>query len=295
VFTNLSGDHLDYHRTVEAYADAKKRLFDQLDTGAWAVVNANDPMSAHMLRDCRAHQLSFGLGAGAEVAASIKDEDVDGSRFVLRLPSASGEVRLRLTGRHSVSNALAAAAAAHALGIDIEHIRRGLERVASVPGRLQRVGFADRGFAVFVDYAHTDDALVNVLAALKPLTPRRLICVFGCGGDRDRTKRPRMARAVAEGADLAIVTSDNPRTEDPLAIIRDICAGFTPGERQRVEIQPDRRKAIEGSIALAAEGDTILIAGKGHEDYQIIGKTRTHFDDVEVAGECLRAAERSQP
>jgi UDP-N-acetylmuramoyl-L-alanyl-D-glutamate--2,6-diaminopimelate ligase len=294
VFTNLSGDHLDYHQTSEAYANAKKRLFDHLDRQARAVVNSDDPMSSYMLKDCRAPGTRFGLNAKADVTASICQEGIDGSRLILQLPFESCEIRLSLPGRHSISNALAAAATAQALGIDTEHIRRGLERIESVPGRLQRVSSTDGEFAVFVDYAHTDDALVNVLAALRPLTRGRLICVFGCGGDRDRTKRPRMAKAVAEGADRAIVTSDNPRSEDPLSIINDICAGFTPAQRRRVEIQPDRKTAIERSIALAEKGDTILIAGKGHENYQIIGDTRRHFDDVEVACDCLRATGQSQ-
>ena len=294
VFTNLSGDHLDYHRTLHAYAQAKKRLFDDLHEQAWAVVNAGDPMSAYMLRDCAAVSLTFGLNAEAGVSGAITHEGIDGSRFVLRLPSVSTEVRLSLAGRHGVSNALAAAATAFALGIEPEHIRQGLEAVNNVPGRLQRVDTADRGFTLFVDYAHTDDALISVLATLRPLTPGRLICVFGCGGDRDRTKRPRMAEAVGQGADLAIVTSDNPRTEDPMAIIRDICAGFTSQQRRRVEIEADRRTAIERAVALAREGDTLLIAGKGHEDYQIIGRTKRHFDDVEVATQCLHAQEQAR-
>jgi len=287
VFTNLSGDHLDYHGSAQAYADAKRKLFDHLDEAAWAVVNADDPMSDHMLSRCTAASLRYGIQRLADVMADIEDERLDGTRFRLRVPRDSCSIRLRLTGRHAVANALAAAAAGQALGIGLDTIRNGLEAVALVPGRLQRVDCPHRDVTAFVDYAHTDDALVKVLAALRPLTRGRLICVFGCGGDRDRSKRPRMARAVAAVADLAIVTSDNPRTESPDAIIAEICTGFAIEQRCNVEIEPDRRTAIRRAIEAARDGDTVLIAGKGHENYQIVGTTKRHFDDVETAAEFL--------
>jgi UDP-N-acetylmuramoyl-L-alanyl-D-glutamate--2,6-diaminopimelate ligase len=283
VFTNLSGEHLDYHGNPDAYADAKKRLFDMLDDQAVAVVNADDNGSVRITSSCPARPLKFGLNRKADVTAKIQSLTIDGSRFTLCAPSGSFDVALPLIGRHNVLNALAAATAAIGLGIDAEQIRSGLEGVELVTGRLQRVDTGARGFALLVDYAHTDDALGRALTALKPMTRRRLICVFGCGGDRDRSKRPRMALAVAEVADIAIVTSDNPRSEDPMAIINEILAGFTGCVPLTVEVEPDRRKAIERAVALAGEGDTVLIAGKGHEDYQIIGDQRLHFDDVEVA------------
>jgi UDP-N-acetylmuramoyl-L-alanyl-D-glutamate--2,6-diaminopimelate ligase len=196
-------------------------------------------------------------------------------------------VRLKLIGRHNVANALAASAAGIALGADLEPIAQALEGVVSVPGRLQRVP-AGAPFDVLVDYAHTDDALANVLSALRPLARGRVILVFGCGGDRDRTKRPRMARVAETWADAVIVTSDNPRGEDPLAIIAEILAGFSGPGRQKVQVEADRRSAIAAALEQAGPGDVVLIAGKGHENYQIIGHERRHFDDAETAGELLR-------
>jgi len=295
VFTNLTGDHLDYHGTFHAYADAKKKLFDHLDPHAHAVVNADDPMSQYMIHRCRAKPVTFGLHGRPDVTAEIFDERIDGTDFRLILPGGSCPVRLRLTGRHAVANALAAAAAAHAMSIRLDAIRDGLESLPAVPGRLQRIAAPHRDVSVFVDYAHTDDALVKVLGALRPLTPGRLICAFGCGGDRDRSKRPRMARAVARAADLAIATSDNPRTEDPGAIIADICTGFEPRQRCLVEVEPDRRAAIKRAIEFARDGDTVLIAGKGHENYQIVGTTRRHFDDAETAAEFLNTKADTAP
>jgi len=197
-----------------------------------------------------------------------------------------------LVGRHNVYNALAAAAVAQALGASGEAIEAGLSSVRNIPGRLQRVPCV-KGVEVFVDYAHTDDALRNVLSVLKPLARGRLIVVFGCGGDRDRSKRPRMAGAAAEFADAIIVTSDNPRTEDPQAIIEDILAGFDTEARRRALVQVDRRDAIQAALAAAEPGDVVLIAGKGHEDYQIVGTQRIHFDDVEIA--IAAAAESVEP
>jgi len=289
VFTNLSGDHLDYHTDAASYAAAKKRLFDGLDDGAFAVVNADDAMADYMVKECAARVVRFGFHDNADVTATVESSGVTGSRFVLRTSSGSTHVDLSLVGRHGVGNAMAAAAAAVAMGIDMATIRAGLETLDVVPGRLERIDTGDRGFGLFVDYAHTDDALVNVLAALRPLTAGRLICVFGCGGERDPSKRPRMAAAVAEGADVAIVTSDNPRSENAAAIIDDICGGFRVGQRCSVAVEVDRRRAIERAVAMADRGDMVLIAGKGHEDYQIVGEERRDFSDVGVALECLQA------
>jgi UDP-N-acetylmuramoyl-L-alanyl-D-glutamate--2,6-diaminopimelate ligase len=197
------------------------------------------------------------------------------------------DVPIRLLGRHNVMNGLAAAGAALALGIRPDAIRRGIAAVQSVRGRLQRVGPDDAPFVVLVDYAHTDHALENALRTVRPITEGRLICVFGCGGDRDRTKRPRMGRVVCEWADLAVVTSDNPRSEDPQAIISEILPGFGSTPRCRVEVEPDRAAAIDRAIGWAAAGDTVLIAGKGHEEYQEIAGRRLHFDDAEVAMRCF--------
>ncbi|HEY3242017.1 MAG TPA: UDP-N-acetylmuramoyl-L-alanyl-D-glutamate--2,6-diaminopimelate ligase [Phycisphaerae bacterium] len=287
VFTNLTGDHLDYHHDAESYLRAKKRLFDCLPGTAVAVVNGEDSASMRLVENCAARLIRYGLQAGAlNVTARGLGVSTSGTEYQLHLVSGVTPVHSALIGRHNVMNTLAAAASAEALGASPEQIRAGLEAVRVVPGRLQRVETNGAGFSVLVDYAHTDDALVNVLSVLRPLTRGRLICVFGCGGDRDRTKRPRMAAAVERFADIAVLTSDNPRTEDPAAIIEEVRAGFgRPGEGRacRIEIDVDRRSAIQRALASAAPGDTVLIAGKGHEDYQIIGRQKFHFDDVEVA------------
>jgi UDP-N-acetylmuramoyl-L-alanyl-D-glutamate--2,6-diaminopimelate ligase len=281
-FTNLSGDHLDYHKTFEDYRAAKTRLFTRLDESAVAVVNRDDPQHAEMIRDCRARIVTYSLEHEADVTGRVSRDTIGGTLYRMRLDGCDLILENALVGRHNVYNALAAAALARALGAPLAAIETGLTSVHNIPGRLQRVPGVS-GVEVFVDYAHTDDALRNVLSVLKPLASRRLIAVFGCGGDRDRTKRPRMARAAAEFADTIIVTSDNPRTEDPQAIIEDILAGFDGDARRRVLVEADRRSAIRTALAAAEPGDVVLIAGKGHENYQIIGTRRIHFDDVEVA------------
>ena len=289
VFTNLTGDHLDYHGTAEEYLAAKKRLFDGLDAGATAVLNVDDPASEVVSADCKARRVTYGLNPLADVRARITEITAEGSSFELITPVGSTEVHTRLVGRHNVANGLAAASVGVALGVGLETIRKGLASVECVAGRLERVvvnGVAG-GPTVLVDYAHTDDALRNVLGSLAPLKGSRLIVVFGCGGDRDRGKRPRMARVAAEHADEIVVTSDNPRTERPEAIIEEIVAGFEGGDLERVTIEPDRSQAIERAVAAAGPEDIVLIAGKGHESYQVLGRQRVPFDDREVARACL--------
>lgn len=281
-FTNLTGDHLDYHGTLESYRAAKRRLFQGLGPEAVAVVNRDDASHEFMLEGCRARVVTFGLEQPADISARITRSTSQGTFYRLRLEGRELVLENAVVGRHNVYNALTAAGLARALGADLDAIAAGLTSVRNIPGRLQRVPCASAA-DVFVDYAHTDDALRNVLSALKPLTRRRLIVVFGCGGDRDRSKRPRMAAAVAERADAIIVTSDNPRTEEPRQIIDEILSGFRADARRRVTVEPDRAAAIRAALAGAGEGDVVLIAGKGHEDYQIIGDRRIHFDDVEVA------------
>lgn len=287
-FTNLTRDHLDYHGDLAAYLAAKKRLFDGLSPEATAVVNADDGSAEAIIRDCRARLLRYGFGE-CEVAAAIRSSGADGSVFELALPAGRVTVRSPLLGRHNVANAMAAAAATTAIGVDVEDVRRGIEAVASVPGRLQRVEFPGSPVSVLVDYAHTDDALRNVLQAVRSFAENRpLTVVFGCGGDRDRTKRPLMARAVQALADKIIVTSDNPRTEDPRAIVAEVVAGFDAAHRKRVAVLVDRREAIERAIAEAQAGEVVLVAGKGHEPYQEIRGRRFAFDDRQVAGDALR-------
>lgn len=287
VFTNLTGDHLDYHKTMDAYASAKKRLFRMLPVDAIAAINADDSRAMEFASVSSAPVVLFGIQSeNVDIRGELQLIDRSTARFVLHSPHGRMPIRLPLIGTHNVANALAAAAVALGLGVSTEAVREGLETVRGVPGRLQRVEPDGFPYSVLVDYAHTDDALRNVLTALRPLTDGRLICVFGCGGDRDRGKRPRMARVVADLADVAFVTSDNPRTENPSAIIEEILVGFGEG-RCRIEVNPDRAAAIREAIALAGPGDTVLIAGKGHENYQIVGECVLHFDDVEVARKSL--------
>jgi UDP-N-acetylmuramoyl-L-alanyl-D-glutamate--2,6-diaminopimelate ligase len=289
VFTNLSGDHLDYHGDMESYFAAKRRLFDGLGHSAVAVVNADDPRSGKLRETCPAPVVTFSISRDdADVVARVVRMERCGTVFVLR---SAGEtsVQTPIVGLHNVSNMAAAGAAAMALGIEAEVVRRGLESVRGVPGRLERVEPADWPFSVFVDYAHTDDALRNVLKAVRSITPGRVLCVFGCGGDRDRTKRPRMARAAEELADLIFVTSDNPRSEDPMAIIHEILAGFSGPRADRVFVECDRGTAIERAIRAARPGDSVLVAGKGHENYQLVGNQILAFDDAGVAREYLQA------
>ncbi len=290
VFTNLTQDHLDYHGTLDNYLLAKRRLFDELDPSAWAIVNADDPAVDRMVEKSSAHVMRYGLGPKADLRAEILDESIGGTRMRLhRRQRPPLEISTPLIGRHNVYNVLAAVGVGIVVGVEDEVIVRGVADMRHVPGRLQRVDTRGAGFEIFVDYAHTDDALRNVLGAARPLTSGKLWCVFGCGGDRDRSKRPKMARAVTECADRFIITSDNPRTEDPLAIIREIEAGVSQDGKSRGQTEPDRAKAIAKAVSSLQPGDTLIIAGKGHEDYQIIGTTKTHFDDVEVATAAVAA------
>ncbi|RKY25725.1 MAG: UDP-N-acetylmuramoyl-L-alanyl-D-glutamate--2,6-diaminopimelate ligase [Planctomycetota bacterium] len=284
VFTNLSHEHLDYHLTLEEYFSAKALLFEMLNDSSRAVLNADDPRSVALARRTRAQVVWYGMDRGADIGAKILSSGIDGTRLMLGLPQGEFETKLRLVGKHNVSNALAAAAACGVYGVKPEHIVRGLESVAGLPGRLERVDTGG-GFAVFVDYAHTDDALNTVLSNLRELAPRRIITVFGCGGDRDRAKRPKMAAASERWSDLTVVTSDNPRSEDPQAIIGDITRGFS--REAEYVVQPDRAAAIEKAVTLAEAGDLVLIAGKGHETTQKFADRVVPFDDREVARKAI--------
>jgi UDP-N-acetylmuramoyl-L-alanyl-D-glutamate--2,6-diaminopimelate ligase len=274
VFSNLTRDHLDYHGTMEEYFAAKRRLFDGSlgEIPRWAVLNADDSHSA-ALAECGSRVLWYGLDAHG---ADVREEGP-----AIQTPAGAIANRSRLVGRTNSYNRLAAVAAAAALGVPNVAIEEGLEGLAAVPGRFESVD-AGQPFHIIVDYAHTDDALRNVLSTARGMNPRRIITVFGCGGDRDRKKRPLMGEAAARGSDTVIVTSDNPRSEDPQAIIEEIL----PGVRQtgtHYEVEPDRAAAIAMAIREAQAGDLVLIAGKGHETYQIIGSETISFDDRRVA------------
>jgi UDP-N-acetylmuramoyl-L-alanyl-D-glutamate--2,6-diaminopimelate ligase len=286
-FTNLSGDHLDYHKTKEDYLAAKTRLFLSLTSDAVAVLNKQSPESETIARQTNAKILWYAIDEQADITAHIESMDINGTTFTLEHVNQSVTTEISLLGRYNVSNSLAAAGLCLAAGIDLETIAEGLSAQRTIPGRLEKIDSAAE-FSVIVDYAHTDDALEKVLSTLKPLCKGKLRVVFGCGGDRDKTKRPRMAKVAGRLADMVIVTSDNPRTENPDDIINDIVAGFDEPDSQIVLIESNRKKAIELAIESAGKGDIILIAGKGHETYQIIGTQRFDFDDRAIAREFLK-------
>jgi len=289
-FTNLAGDHMDYHKTAKEYLAAKTILFQSLPAGATAVLNKQSPEAlqiAQRIGDGENTIIWYAADAPADLTARIESMDVNGTVFTLEYAGKSTLVKTPLLGRYNVSNHLAAAGLCLAAGLDLQTIAAGLSDLESIPGRLEKVDF-DGDFSVLVDYAHSDDALKNVLATLKPLCSGRLVVVFGCGGDRDRTKRPRMARVAEQLADLVIVTSDNPRTEKPEDIIRHIVSGFNNPDAEAITIEPDRKKAIELAIENAEKDDIVLIAGKGHETYQVIGTEKIDFSDKAVARQCLQ-------
>jgi UDP-N-acetylmuramoyl-L-alanyl-D-glutamate--2,6-diaminopimelate ligase len=285
-FTNLTGDHLDYHKTMDRYAAAKAKLFESLAEESVATVNADSTWTCRMTRDCKANVVRFGFNIDANYRAMDIAITSQGTNFVLRTPDGECPVFSPLIGRHNIENILCATSiVSETFGLSVHQIASALKDAQGAPGRLQAVR-AGQTFAVLVDYAHTDDALRNVLTALRPLTRGKLRVLFGCGGDRDRDKRPRMGRVASDLADAIYVTSDNPRTENPHAIIDEIVSGITTDKHLVVE--PDRHRAIELILNEANASDVVLIAGKGHENYQIVGTTRLHFDDVEEASRLLR-------
>ena len=287
-FSNLTGDHLDYHKTMDAYLAAKLKLFEGLSPDSAAIINKDDPVFEKVASAAsQAKILFYSLQQSAEITAKIISMDIAGTVYDLEILGKKVRVQTPLIGRHNISNHLAAAGMVYACGFTPEQIADGLSKIAKVPGRLEKVP-SSRDFAVLVDYAHTDDAMKNVLSTLKPLCRGKLSIVFGCGGDRDKTKRPRMAAVAEQFADAIYVTSDNPRTEKPLDIIDDVIKGFSNPSAESITIEPERKKAIELAVKAGGLGDIILIAGKGHENYQIIGSEKYHFSDIETAAEFLK-------
>lgn len=285
IVTNVTQDHFDYHKNYETYLAAKARIVEHLKPEGILVLNADDRGSSSIVQQIAptSRIVTFGLEQNADLTATIVEESTAGTKFVLACGAEAEEVFTPLIGRHNVANCLAAAAATHHFGIPLKTISLGIELLCAVPGRFERV-VAGQPFDVFVDFAHTQDALLRCVTNLRQLSSRRLIVVFGAGGDRDRNKRPKMAQAVL-GSDLIVVTSDNPRTEDPQQIIADILAGIPDQRTDRVppvHVEPDRRAAIHWALEQARPGDCVLIAGKGHETEQIIGTERFPFDDREV-------------
>lgn len=282
VFTNLTQDHLDYHGTMEEYFAAKKLLFDGLEASATAVVNADDAWSEKITAGTKARVYRFGKAAGAQLRLRTASMSIDGSTLDVEDQNGPFTIRTPLVGRFNVENVLAATAAGLAIGLPRERVLAGVAAADRVKGRFERIA-SRRGWTAIVDYAHTPDALEKALTAARSLITKgsggRLFVVFGAGGDRDRTKRPLMGEVAARLADVVVVTSDNPRTEDPERIIDDIAEGF-PAER-KVHREADRKTAIAWAASQATSGDVILVAGKGHEDYQVIGREKRHFSDRE--------------
>lgn len=309
LFTNLTRDHLDYHGSMANYFHAKQLLFtryleESRKDPRFAVVNIDDPKGEELLREAKVRKLRYGIKKQGDVWPEEAAEGPDGLWCRVRTPRGAYEIESPLIGQHNLYNLLAAVSVGEVLEIPISLIRKGLRGFNRVPGRLELIKGED-GVRVFIDYAHTEDALKRALTTLRKIYPGRLLVVFGCGGDRDKGKRAKMGRVAALGSDLAIVTSDNPRTEDPLAIIREIEKGIRqvrgqkcspadlmnqanlPDQQPHYVIVPERREAIDLAMRLAEPNDVILIAGKGHENYQIVGKERIHFDDREEAERAL--------
>jgi UDP-N-acetylmuramoyl-L-alanyl-D-glutamate--2,6-diaminopimelate ligase len=290
VFTNLTRDHLDYHRTMEAYYETKKKLFAALEKGSKpgvAVINVDDTYGERLAHEVRAEvTLTYGFDEAAMLRAGQMRLGRDATAMVVETPAGGFACRLPLIGRHNIYNALAAVGAGLGLKVDLGAIRTALEAMCPVPGRLERVE-AGQPFGVFVDYAHTDDALQNVLIALREITPGRLLVLFGCGGNRDAGKRPKMGKVAAELADFTLISSDNPRKESPEKIARQIESGFRQVRSDRYRIELDRRRAIEEIVRMGQAGDSVLIAGKGHETYQEFEDTVVPFDDRVCAREIL--------
>jgi UDP-N-acetylmuramoyl-L-alanyl-D-glutamate--2,6-diaminopimelate ligase len=300
-FTNLTRDHLDYHGDMDGYFSAKRRLFtEHLAPEGIAVVNARDPWGSRLADQIGPGRQVWRYGTRTEDTLGVEGLALSlaGVTGMLRTPRGPVELRSPLVGLHNLENLLCAAGMALALGVPPEAVARGLALCRGAPGRLERID--GPGFSVFVDYAHTDDALTRVLGALRALSPSRLLTVFGCGGDRDRGKRPLMGEAAGRASDLCVVTSDNPRGEDPRRIIDEILPGLERAGRRRLGaaqaragqvgylVEPDRRVALALALACAREGDAVLVAGKGHETYQEVGQERHHFDDREEARRALR-------
>jgi UDP-N-acetylmuramoyl-L-alanyl-D-glutamate--2,6-diaminopimelate ligase len=295
VFTNITQDHLDFHRTMDEYYEAKLRLFTGLaggqKSGKRALINMDDPRGKQIKAACPVPVWGYALHSSADLKAERVRLSLTGTEFTAATPVGSFTVESRLVGEHNVYNLLGAIGVALHDGATVDQIREAAAKITNVPGRFERVS-SGQDFTVVVDYAHTEDALLRLLTAAQTLKAGRIITVFGCGGDRDRGKRPKMGRAAVEYSDVVVLTSDNPRTEDPMAILHEVEVGVRDALASRNHVQyrlvPDRREAIGVAIREARRDDMVLIAGKGHEDYQIIGTKKLHFDDREVAREAIQ-------
>jgi UDP-N-acetylmuramoyl-L-alanyl-D-glutamate--2,6-diaminopimelate ligase len=285
VFTNLTRDHLDFHLTMEDYFAAKRLLFTPEAAAApeWAVINFDDPYGRQIAP--AAHTLRYGFEEGADLRASSLEMNFDGLRFTVQHGGERMQMASPLVGKFNAYNILAACGTALSYGLDWGTITQAIAHAPRVPGRFESVQ-AGQPFLIVVDYAHTDDALTNVISVARELHPKRVITLFGCGGDRDRTKRPLMAQAAAKLSDYVVLTSDNPRSEDPIAIMNDALVGLRRFDTPH-SVEPDRAKAIRAALIEARAGDIVVLAGKGHETYQILKDRVIHFDDREVARDVL--------
>jgi UDP-N-acetylmuramoyl-L-alanyl-D-glutamate--2,6-diaminopimelate ligase len=284
IFTNLTQDHLDYHRDLENYFKAKSLLFKNLSSSASSVINVDDEYGKRLRLLTNSKVITYAIDGPADVCAKNITYHLSGSQFDIVYPKAKIKVHTQFIGKHNIYNILAAFAWGLSQDLDPEFIRRGIENLVHVPGRLESVD-NDKGIFIFIDYAHSEDGLVNVLKALRAVSPEKIILVFGCGGDRDRTKRPKMAQAACSFADYSIVTTDNPRSEDPQAIINEVITGFT---KENYETCVDRKEAIGRALKLAQKNQIVLVAGKGHEDYQVFKDRTIAFNEREIVKECLQ-------
>ena len=290
VFSNLTQDHLDFHGDMESYFQAKLKLFKEFSP-ANSIVNIDDAYGRRLAAEARGRVWTYALDAGADLGVEELSNSSAGMRFQMVTPAGAVRVETALIGRHNLSNILAASAACLSQGLTPEEVAAGVASLENIPGRFEKVDMG-QPFLVVVDYAHTEDALARVLEFARPVTERRILTLMGCGGDRDRKKRPLMAAAALRASDYVVMTSDNPRTEDPASILREVESGaaLAPGSDGRWRSILDRREAIRAIVAEAREGDAVIIAGKGHETYQILGTERTPFDDREEARTALRLA-----
>ena len=283
IFTNLTSDHLDYHKTRENYFSSKAKLFTSLASEASAVINVDDTYGQKLCSMTKANVATYGIKQNADLMARDIQLSITGSRFTLMSADSEIEIQTHLIGIFNIYNILASISACFTQGISLGSIKKGIEKLAGIPGRLE---YIDQGqdFSIFIDYAHTEDALKNVLAAIRQVSDSKIILVFGCGGDRDTSKRHLMGHVAGELADLSIVTSDNPRSEDPQLIIDQISAGF---KGKNYEIIINRKEAIEQALNIAQAGDIVLVAGKGHETYQILNDQKIDFNERQIIEECL--------
>ena len=286
IFTNLSIEHLDYHDNIKNYRTEKLKLVKELSSEAFTILNADHNASKHFAECTKSQVIWYGIKKkNADVTAEIINMSADATRFLLNSPWGKKIINLNLIGKHNVYNALAAAANGLALGFKIDTIKTGIEFLSGVPGRLEKIDYG-QDFHIYIDFAHTHQALQTILSTIRETTTGRIILVFGCGGDRDRKKRPKMGHIAEKYSDLFWITSDNPRSEDPLKIIHEIQKGVR--KKTSCRVQPDRKIAIEDAISEAKKGDVVIIAGKGHEQYQILQNTLIPFDDREIVRQTLQ-------